>query len=86
MFVERGELPRVLAFITGLDEWPLLGFDPPLTISFLHREDVANVHQRDLPFSNTCANTLSLPVGVSYEQFKETMNNAMEIGFIFVDE
>lgn len=83
----KGEMGALLSFITGLNEIPPLGFDPPLQITFIHPDAVSNEHDVGVPFADTCANTLRLPVGSSYTQFREVMDKILfDIGNIFANE
>ena len=69
---ENGQLGRVMAFMTGLEWEPPLGLNPKLIITFVHPEDEADEHLRGLGDANTCANQLSLPVGLTYDQLKKS--------------
>ena len=83
----QGKLPALLQFITGLECLPPLGLDPPLTITFSHASDTPQEHLRDIPYANTCANTLSIPVGLTEDNFRNVMNTAVfQIGCWFFNE
>lgn len=83
---ENGQLERVLAFITGLEREPPLGFNPNLTITFVHPEDEADENLRGLAYANTCANQLSLPVGLTYEQLKDLLYTSIFlVGAVFTN-
>lgn len=87
VFAGEGKLPQILQFITGLKDVPALGFTPPLTIVFKHDDQSLGDHHRGIPFANTCANQLALPVGQAYNDFKNVMNTAIfEIGCLFLNE
>ncbi|XP_056000514.1 G2/M phase-specific E3 ubiquitin-protein ligase-like [Ostrea edulis] len=75
----------LLAFITGLDSIPPLGFSPPLTYKFRHPESDENFTLLATPYANTCTNTLSIPVTDTYKAFKDVMDNALELGCLFTD-
>lgn len=55
-------LQDVLAFITGADEIPALGFPKPIDIHFYDYELANNCRRR--PWTSTCALTLNLPRGI----------------------
>ncbi|XP_069139550.1 G2/M phase-specific E3 ubiquitin-protein ligase-like isoform X5 [Argopecten irradians] len=59
-------LSEVLAFTTGADSVPLLGFDPSPSITF--------TECGRFPRANTCAMEIALPLNVTpFEEFKESM-------------
>ncbi|KAF5308233.1 hypothetical protein FQR65_LT18244 [Abscondita terminalis] len=62
-------LSDVLAFATGCNAEPALGFDHQLTIEFLHDDPSV------FPKSNTCSFTLYLPIAMSadYEIYRENL-------------
>lgn len=77
----------VLAFITGINEIPTLGFRPPLTIAFTHPEDDVETYLKEGIFANTCANTLYLPVEMNEAKLYMCLNIAIfEIGCLFTTE
>ena len=72
-------LPQILAFVTGADCIPPLGFDINPTILF------SSDRSRLLPVASTCALTLTLSVGLAeYDAFQKNMDmavlNAYEFG------
>lgn len=63
---------------------PPLGFDPPLQLSFKHTE---NENSYDaVPYVNTCANTLQIPVVSAFVVFKERMLLAVQLGTSFTNQ
>ncbi len=60
-------LANLLVFATGLDVIPPLGIDPSPSLQFDHPEDDDNHYMRGVPFANTCANCLHIPVLPDYE-------------------
>lgn len=69
---------QILAFTTGVDTLPALGFDEPLKLRFLHRDD------SNFPKANTCSLVLELPVTHnSYEDFKLFMDYGIQNGMVF---
>ncbi|KAK0134357.1 G2/M phase-specific E3 ubiquitin-protein ligase [Merluccius polli] len=64
-------LEVVLAFATGAERIPPLGFDPNPTLDFLH--DFVNNNKRVFPEANTCALVLRLPLHGNYEDFSSHM-------------
>lgn len=60
---------------------PPLGFDPPLQLSFKHTENESS--DDAVPYANTCANTLQIPVVSSFVVFKEMMLLAVQLGTSF---
>ena len=77
-------LQNLLIFITGFGMVPPLGFDPPLQLSFKHTE---NDNSDDaVPYANTCANTLQIPVVSSFVVFKERMILAVQLGASFTNQ
>ena len=81
-FAEDNKLCDLLVFATGLDAIPPLGIEPSPTLVFDHP---ANDHSRGVPFANTCANCLHVPVLADYELFKEMMMLALEVGVSFTN-
>ena len=72
-------LPQILAFVTGADCIPPLGFDINPAILF------SSDRNRLLPVASTCALTLTLSVGLAeYDAFQKNMDmavlNAYEFG------
>ncbi len=58
---------NVLAFVTGTNRPPALGFDGTPEIRFTSEER--------LPTASTCGPSITLPTGIaSYSDFKETMS------------
>ena len=51
------KLQKILIFVTGIDEEPVLGFEMHPSILFIENTD------RFLPTSMTCINQLKLPCG-----------------------
>ncbi|XP_060603200.1 uncharacterized protein LOC132756211 [Ruditapes philippinarum] len=77
---EEGNLKSLLAFLTGLDEIPPLGFECKGYITFRHREDMeVNDATIEFPLINTCSLELRLPVLESYELFVQRFKAAMTI-------
>ena len=66
-------LANLLMFAPGLDVIPPLGFDPLPSLQFDHPEGDDNHCMRGVPFANTCANCLHIPVLHDYELFKSLM-------------
>ena len=62
-------LADVLVFTSGADHIPLLGFQKPPILTFVHNKT------RVLPTASTCDVELRLPTvhGGNYEKFKEMM-------------
>lgn len=83
---ERGALRSLLAFATGLDRIPSVGFDPRPKITFGHAEDLeASDQSLEYPKANTCANSIRLPILRSLEKFKANMHSALSMCSIFTD-
>ena len=59
-------LADILAFITGVDSIPPLGFEKAGGVEFLHEGG-------NFPMASTCALILRLPLHEDYEVFKEKM-------------
>ncbi|XP_031327706.1 G2/M phase-specific E3 ubiquitin-protein ligase-like isoform X2 [Photinus pyralis] len=71
-------LKQILAFVTGADAVPPLGFECTPTLEFLHDD------RSRYPKANTCALILSLPViHTVYEQFKIHMDYGIGNGMVF---
>ncbi|MGH0130112.1 UNVERIFIED_CONTAM: hypothetical protein FKN15_006173 [Acipenser sinensis] len=65
-------LGEILAFATGTDYPPALGWETKPSIEFIYSSDL-------LPTANTCANILRLPtVHKEYEDFKKNMDFAIQ--------
>ena len=65
-------LPQILAFITGADSIPPLGFSPDPVIIF--NKDKSRL----LPLSSTCSLSLTLSTGlVEYNTFQKNMDMAV---------
>ncbi|XP_057292362.1 uncharacterized protein LOC130616913 [Hydractinia symbiolongicarpus] len=65
---------NLLAFITGADKVPPLGFPKPITLNFYDFTD--NVKR--LPFSSTCSLTMSLPRACKDDsEFAELLSRSM---------
>ncbi|XP_074656802.1 G2/M phase-specific E3 ubiquitin-protein ligase-like [Tubulanus polymorphus] len=75
--IEGEFITDFIRFITGLEEIPVLGFSPKLTLQFRHRGDIGDC-TKDFPIANTCGNVLSVPVHNSYELFKFYMDAAIK--------
>ena len=74
-------LGMILRFATVLEGIPPLGFFPQPTLAFGHPEDL-EPHMRGLPYVNTCAMALRVPVLAQYDDFKFSMRKTMsEITF-----
>ena len=67
-------------FATGLDVIPPLEIDPSPSLQFDHPEDDDNHYMRGVPFANTYANCLHIPVLPDYELFKIRMLLSMDVG------
>ena len=80
-------LNRVLRFATGFNDIPPLGIWPKPTLTFLHESDQMDFHEhaRGLPYANTCANQLGIPVLPNYDNFKTRMCLALEVGTTFTN-
>nr|XP_034327204.1 uncharacterized protein LOC117689682 isoform X2 [Crassostrea gigas] len=66
---------ELLIFITGADEIPICGFSSKICIEFFTNEE----GETRLPFSSTCALSLSLPRGISNpESFSALMVRAIK--------
>ena len=77
---ESENLPALLAFMTGLDEIPPLGFDCDASITFRHRQDLDEVDAtREFPIINTCSLELQLPILNSYDLFVNRFTAAMSV-------
>ena len=64
---ERPSIKDILAFATGADAVPPLGFLPTPTLEF---DDSSKY-----PIGNTCGNVLKIPLEhSSYDEFKESMD------------
>ncbi|XP_061584191.1 G2/M phase-specific E3 ubiquitin-protein ligase-like [Cololabis saira] len=70
------KLGTILAFATGADAVPPVGFSPQPSIEFLHQEHDAGFTSK-LPIANTCINCLKLPLHASYRDFQENMDFAL---------
>jgi len=87
-FSEANEIPNVLEFWTGSSRWPAVGtYNPPLTVTYKHPEDYVHLDKRsesyltrELPGVITCANCLSIPVGLEKDEFIALMTRAVNFG------
>ncbi|TDH05067.1 hypothetical protein EPR50_G00139810 [Perca flavescens] len=70
------QLGGILAFATGANDIPPLGFSPLPSVVFLHELPLRQA--RHLPTANACINCLRLPVLKKFEDFKETMDFALK--------
>ena len=84
-FAEDNKLCDLLVFAMGLDAIPPLGIEPSPTLVFDHPEDDVDDHSRGVPFANTCANCLHIPVLDDYELIKERMVLTLEVGVSFTN-
>nr|XP_033960744.1 G2/M phase-specific E3 ubiquitin-protein ligase-like [Pseudochaenichthys georgianus] len=66
------KLRTILAFATGANTVPPIGFDPPPSVEFLHQNYDSGTTSK-LPIANTCINCLKLPLHSSYIDFQENM-------------
>uniref|UniRef100_A0A3B3TAP3 HECT domain-containing protein n=1 Tax=Paramormyrops kingsleyae TaxID=1676925 RepID=A0A3B3TAP3_9TELE len=66
-------LEHVLIFATGLRRLPAMGFEVQPELAFLHAEDGL----ARFPKANTCSLVLYLPVGQTYNEFKNNMDLAV---------
>ncbi|XP_028975450.2 E3 ubiquitin-protein ligase pub3 isoform X3 [Esox lucius] len=73
---ETQKLGTILAFATGANIVPPIGFSPQPSIEFLHPEHDAGTTSK-LPIANTCINCLKLPLHTSYKDFKENLDFAL---------
>ena len=73
-------LANLHVFATGLGVIPPLEIDPSPSLQFDHPEDDDNHYMRGVPFVNTCANCLHIPVLPDYELFKSLMLLSMDVG------
>ncbi|XP_039679164.1 G2/M phase-specific E3 ubiquitin-protein ligase-like [Perca fluviatilis] len=73
---QEGPFGGILAFATGANDIPPLGFFPLPSVVFLHELPLRQ--DRHLPTTNTCINCLQLPVLNKFEDFKETMDFALK--------
>nr|XP_024662248.1 G2/M phase-specific E3 ubiquitin-protein ligase-like [Maylandia zebra] len=73
------KLGTILAFATGANTVPPIGFSPQPSIEFLHQEPDAQAMSK-LPIANTCINCLKLPLHTSYKDFQENMDFALGAG------
>uniref|UniRef100_A0A8P4KTZ2 HECT domain-containing protein n=1 Tax=Dicentrarchus labrax TaxID=13489 RepID=A0A8P4KTZ2_DICLA len=70
------KLGTILAFATGANTVPPIGFFPQPSIEFLHQEQDTATPSK-LPIANTCINCLKLPLHTSYRAFQENMDFAL---------
>ncbi|XP_059409391.1 G2/M phase-specific E3 ubiquitin-protein ligase-like [Carassius carassius] len=70
------KLETILAFATGANTVPPIGFFPQPSVEFLHREHDAESTSK-LPIANTCINCLKLPLHTTYRDFQENMDFAL---------
>lgn len=81
--VEDGETPLslgdILAFATGLENIPAMGFPSQPELDFLHPEDGPALY----PIANTVVLKLSLPVHQTYNKFKSAMETGIGCAFHF---
>ncbi|KAL3993338.1 peptidoglycan recognition protein [Sarotherodon galilaeus] len=70
------KLGTILAFATGANTVPPIGFSPQPSSEFLHQEPDAQTMSK-LPIANTCINCLKLPLHTSYKDFQENMDFAL---------
>lgn len=83
LLIDEERLSQLLIFITGLDVIPPLGFHPQPALKFGH-DDIDDMDPRkEFPISNTCINSLSIPIVSSYERFKSNMNAAIDMSTTF---
>ncbi|KAK3578656.1 hypothetical protein CHS0354_002959 [Potamilus streckersoni] len=84
--LEEGEggmsltLKDLLAFTTGADEVPLLGFPYPPQLSFTHPEDLEDEGQlcsAGFPYANMSSMELKIPVLDDYNTFRNNMATAI---------
>lgn len=77
---EAENLPHLLAFLTGMEDIPPLGFGCEASITFRHKEDLDEADPtREFPIINTCSLELRLPVLGSYDVFVERFTAAMTV-------
>ena len=63
-------LQNLLGFVTGLDTIPSLGFDPSPRLRFHHPKSVDEYSGLPYtPYTNACANILTVPVLSDYDFF-----------------
>lgn len=70
------KLGTILAFATGADTVPPIGFSPHPSIEFLHPENATATISK-LPIANTCINSLKLPLHTTYKDFEQNMDFAL---------
>jgi len=79
IFSDKGQLSKLLVFVTGLDMIPSLGFDPQPSVTFGHGEDLGvSDLTRMYPTANTCGFKLRIPVLETYEEFAGNMMLALD--------
>ena len=66
------DLQNLVGFVTGLDTIPSLGFDPSPRLRFHHPKAVDGYSGLPyMPYTNACANILTVPVLSDYDFFME---------------
>ncbi|XP_067658655.1 G2/M phase-specific E3 ubiquitin-protein ligase-like [Haliotis asinina] len=68
-------LKHVLIFSTGADRAPPPRLRPQPTLTFHQCDPLSAESKQTFPFSNTCSNTLSLPLIGDYDMFKRNMKH-----------
>ena len=64
--------------MTGLDTIPSFGFDPSSRLRFHHPNPVDEYDSLPyMPYTNACANILTVPVLSGYDLFKECISSAV---------
>jgi HECT-domain (ubiquitin-transferase) len=76
---DEGRLGSLLAFATGMEVVPPLGFEVHPEITFGHDMDLADDPTKKFPFARTCSNSLRLPVLRHYDEFKNNMSSAISM-------
>jgi len=70
----------ILGFTSGLKQVPPLGFNPPLSVTFRHKDERHPPNQKLLATSNTCGNQLILPVDLAIRKYKK-YGDALDLAF-----
>ena len=75
----RNALEDLMAFATGMQRPPPLGFDEHPVTTFRHPEWLSDENHatREFPVANTCALELSLPILPNYSMFSQRMKAAI---------
>lgn len=72
-------LGNILAFMTGVDVIPVVGFDRGITVLFIHDSTMR------YPTASTCAPSLSLPSALEdYETMERDFVDAVKFGSLCI--